>query len=135
MDDIQFKKNYSTYVDPAYATQLSQTKSVAQKTSGSENTFAQILRENIQKSDTQLTFSKHAVQRMDTRQIEVSPQLMAKMDDAVEKAGSKGVKEALILNGGTAFIVNVPSKTVVTTMSDEEMKENIFTNIDGAVIL
>lgn len=80
-------------------------------------------------------FSKHALQRMDTRQIEVSPQLMSQMSDAVEKARSKGVRDALILGGNTAFIVNVPSSTVVTTMSGGEMKENIFTNIDGAVIL
>ena len=136
MEDIQFKKNYSVLVDPGYAAQLSGTKTTvqAQKT-GSQNTFAQILQQSIQKSDAQLTFSKHAIQRMDTRQIEMTPQLMAKMDDAVTKAQSKGVKEALILNGSTAFIVNVPSKTVVTTMNGGEMKENIFTNIDGAVIL
>lgn len=137
MEDIQFKKNYSALIDPAYAARLADTGRAAQKTGegGEKGTFAQMLRQSIEASNAQISFSKHAIQRMDVRQIEVSPQLMAKMDDAVEKAGSKGVKEALILDGGTAFIVNVPSRTVITTMNDGEMKDNIFTNIDGAVIL
>ena len=136
MDDIQFKKNYSAFIDPAYAAQLANTDRTARKTGdGAEKgAFARILQQSIEESNAQITFSKHAIQRMDARQIEVSPQLMTKMDDAVGKAESKGVKEALILNGGTAFIVNIPSRTVVTTMNGGEMKDNIFTNIDGAVI-
>lgn len=136
MNEIQFKKNYSAWIDPAYAARYPQESgSKAQKTGSAESTFAQALRKSVEESDSRLTFSKHAVQRMDARQIEVSPRLVAQMDSAVEKARSKGVKEALILNGETAFIVHVPSKTVVTTMNGGEMKENIFTNIDGAVIL
>ena len=137
MDDIQFRKNYSALIDPAYAPKPVGTDRAVQKAGGSgeESSFAQMLRKTVEESSAQITFSKHAVQRMDARQIEVSPQLMAKMGDAVEKAESKGVREALILNGATAFIVNVPSRTVVTTMNGGEMKDNIFTNIDGAVIL
>ena len=33
-----------------------------------------------------------------------------------------------------AFIVNVPSRTVVTAMDQNESENNVFTNIDGAVI-
>ena len=143
MDDIQFKKNYSALIDPAYAAQAANASHAAQKAAGSgeKGVFAQMLRQTMEKSSArqtasaQITFSKHAIQRMGARQIEVSPQLMAKMDDAVGKAESKGVKEALILNGGTAFIVNIPSRTVVTTMNGGEMKDSVFTNIDGAVIL
>lgn len=130
-NNIQFQKNYSNLVDPIRTLQNQQPKT--QETGSSSKSFAQLLKDNI--SAGGLTFSKHALQRMDSRQIAVSPQLMSQMSDAVEKARSKGVKDALILNGGTAFIVNVPSSTVVTTMSGGEMKDNIFTNIDGAVIL
>lgn len=137
MDEIQFKHSYSALIGPAYTAQVADADHAAQKTScsGKNGSFAQMLQQSMEQSSTQITFSKHAIRRMDARQIEVSPQLMEKMDDAVGKAESKGVKEALILNGGTAFIVNVPSRTVVTTMNGGEMKENIFTNIDGAVIL
>ncbi len=141
MDEIQFKRNYSAAIGPA--AQMPEANRTARKTDKSPETgaFAQMLRKTMeadsarQADSARITFSKHAVQRMDARRIEVSPQLMAKMDDAVGKAESKGVKEALILNGGTAFIVNIPSRTVVTTMNGGEMKDSIFTNIDGAVIL
>lgn len=135
MDDIQFKKSYSAIVNPNYAvTPVKTNPQQAIKTDKSNSEFAQLLQQNIQKNQ-QLTFSKHALQRLDSRQIQVSPQLISQINNAVEKAKAKGIKDALILNGQTAFIVNVPSNTVVTTMSGQEMTGNIFTNIDGAVIL
>lgn len=135
MNDIQFKKNYSALVSPVYTPQTAAATTRTAKKTENVPTFAGMLQDAVQKSGAGLTFSKHAIQRLDARQIEVSPQLVEKMSDAVDKAGSKGVTEALILNGSTAFIVNVPNRTVVTSMNGGEMKENIFTNIDGAVIL
>ncbi len=135
MDDIQFKKNYSALVNPNYAVTPAKTNTQqTNQTDKSSSEFGQLFQQQIQKNQ-QLTFSKHALQRMDSRQIHVSPQLISQINNAVEKAKSKGIKDALILNGQTAFIVNVPSSTVVTTMSGQEMTDNIFTNIDGAVIL
>jgi flagellar operon protein len=136
MNDIQFMKNYSALISPVYSPQT-QTESAQQthkKTEGTSS-FAEMLQETVRNNSVNLTFSKHAMERLSTRQIEVSPQLMAKMSDAVDKAGSKGVTEALILNGDTAFIVNIPNRVVITSMNGSEMKENIFTKIDGAVIL
>lgn len=135
MDDIQFKKNYSSFVNPGYAVNPNQTKTQTQGTGKSgESDFGQLLRQNIQQQQ-QLVFSKHAQQRIDSRQIQISPQLINQMSSAVQRASDKGIKDALMISGQTAFIVNVPSRTVVTTMSGQEMTENIFTNIDGAVIL
>jgi flagellar operon protein len=134
MENIQFQKNYSALIDPIQTLNTEQPKQQTAQTGQTTASFAQILRDTVS-SGSGLTFSKHALQRMDSRQIEVSPQLLSQMSDAVEKARDKGVKDALIFNGSTAFIVNVPSSTVVTTMNGGEMKDNIFTNIDGAVIL
>jgi flagellar operon protein len=134
MENIQFQKNYSALIDPIPALKTEQPKQQTAQTGQTTASFAQILRDTVS-SGNNLTFSKHALQRMDSRQIEVSPQLLSQMSDAVEKARDKGVKDALIFNGSTAFIVNIPSATVVTTMNGGEMKDNIFTNIDGAVIL
>ena len=53
----------------------------------------------------------------------------------MEKAQEKGATNILALDRSLAFIINVPTSKVITTMNQEEMKENIFTNIDGAVIL
>jgi len=135
MDDIQFKKSYSALVNPNYA--VTPVKNNSQQTKEKNNCsseFGQLLQQSIDKNQ-QLTFSKHALQRMDSRQIEVSPQLVSQISNAVEKAKSRGIKDALILNGQTAFIVNVPSGTVITTLSGQEMTNNVFTNIDGAVIV
>ena len=135
MDDIQFKKSYSALVNPNYAvTPAKNNSQQTRETNKSSSEFGQLLQQSIDKNQ-QLTFSKHALQRMDSRQIEVSPQLVSQISNAVEKAKSSGIKDALILNGQTAFIVNVPSSTVVTTMSGQEMTNNVFTNIDGAVII
>jgi flagellar operon protein len=136
MNDIQFLKNYSALISPVYSpqTQSEPAQQTHTKTEGSSS-FADMLQEAVRNKTANLTFSKHAMERLSTRQIEVSPQLMAKMSDAVDKAGSKGVTDALILNGDTAFIVNVPNRVVITSMNGSKMKENIFTKIDGAVIL
>ena len=134
MENIQFQKSYSALIDPIPALKTEQPKQQTVQTEKPAASFAQILRDTVS-SGNNLTFSKHALQRMDSRQIEVSPQLLSQMSNAVEKARDKGVRDALIFNGSTAFIVNIPSSTVVTTMNGGEMKDNIFTNIDGAVIL
>ncbi|MVB09740.1 putative flagellar [Caprobacter fermentans] len=133
MNDIQFRKNYSAWIGPAYPVQPeSRNPKTRQTDSAGKGSFSEILQTVRQGG---LTFSKHALQRMDERQIEVSPELMARMSGAAEKAKAKGVRDALMMSGDTAFIVNIPSSTVVTMMNGGEMKENIFTNIDGAVIL
>lgn len=135
MNDIQFKQNYSALISPVYTPQTGVGTTQAAKKTKSTSSFAGMLQDAARKTGADLTFSKHAIERLGARQIEISPQLVEKMSDAVDKAESKGVTEALILNGSTAFIVNVPNRTVITSMNDGEMKENIFTNIDGAVIL
>ena len=52
-----------------------------------------------------------------------------------QQAKEKGINESLVLVDSLAFIVNVPSRTVVTAMDQTETKSNVFTNIDGAVIM
>ena len=82
-----------------------------------------------------VNFSKHALARAEERGIELTPALMGKLADSVEKAQEKGAKNILAFSDSQAFIVNIPYGRVITAMSGDEMKENIFTNIDGAVLL
>lgn len=100
-----------------------------------EGDFKQLFEQELLKNSANLSFSKHAVQRINERQIDVTPQLLNQVSNAVERAEAKGIKDALILNGQTAFIVNVPSRTVVTTMNGQDMNNNVITNIDGTVLL
>lgn len=110
-----------------------------------QGSFGQMLQQMQQQSQAQQTagtgpqqainFSKHAISRAEERGIELTPALMEQLAGSVEKAQEKGAKNILAFNANQAFIINVPYGRVITTMSQDEMKENIFTNIDGAVLL
>lgn len=98
------------------------------------SSFNDVLHSRIGDND-KLQFSRHAAERVSQRGIEMSDSFISDLQAAVEKARSKGAKDVVIISQRGAFIVNVPNNTVVTTMSENEMKENIFTNIDSAVLL
>lgn len=106
---------------------------------GAKNTsavdFGEMLGKELQKNEEQLKFSKHAQNRISQRSIDISPELMEQVTNAVNNAQEKGITDALILGSNNAFIVNVPTRTVITTMNSNEMKQNIITNIDGTVII
>ena len=82
-----------------------------------------------------INFSKHALARAEERGIELTPTLMDKLAGSVERAQVKGANTILAFDESSAFIINIPYGRVITTISQEEMKENVFTNIDGAVLL
>ena len=82
-----------------------------------------------------LKFSKHANARINSRQINISEEQMKRLQDGANKAGQKGIKESLVLVDSLAFIVNTKQNTVITAMDQQEANENIYTNIDGAVII
>ena len=60
---------------------------------------------------------------------------MTRLNDATQKASAKGIKESLVILDSLAFIVNIPNNTVVTALDQTESEDNVFTNIDGAVIV
>jgi len=90
---------------------------------------------NLNQVSQGLKFSAHATQRLRERQISFDPETLAKMNDALNKAESKGVQDTLILTDKAALIVSVPNRTVVTAMDKNNLNGNVFTNIDGAVII
>ena len=82
----------------------------------------------------ELKFSKHASERLLSRSIELSDDQLKRLNDGAVKAGQKGIRDSLVIVDELAFIVNVPNQTVVTAMDSTATDENIFTNINGAVI-
>lgn len=84
---------------------------------------------------TQVKFSNHAEQRLQQRGINVDGQMIQKLQGAIDQAAQKGAKDSLVLVNNIAMIVNIPSRTVVTAMTDQAMHSNIFTKIDSAVII
>lgn len=80
-------------------------------------------------------FSKHANQRLEERDINLSDEQLNRLEEGTQKAISKGIKESLVLVDNLAFIVNTTNKTVVTAMDSQSNEENVYTNIDGAVVI
>lgn len=83
---------------------------------------------------SQVKFSKHAAIRLNDRNIELSDNQIDRLNAGTQKANEKGINESLVLVDQLAFIVNVKNNTVITAMDQTESDENVFTNIDGAVI-
>ena len=118
--------------------QVEQVQPVRRRDAGSQ--FGSMLQREIasasqERESFSVAFSKHARARAEERGIEVTDTLMDQLADSVERASAKGATNILAFDATRAFIINVPHGRVITTMSQEEMEENIFTNIDGAVII
>ncbi len=82
-----------------------------------------------------IKFSGHAQTRLASRQITLSDSDVARLGQAMTKAATKGAKDSLVLMDRTAFVVSVANRTVITAVASDALKENIFTNIDSAMIL
>lgn len=98
--------------------------------------FREILRQRSEEAQEpgNLRFSKHALNRLNDRNIELDTLQLERLKAGAEKAGEKGIRDSLVIVDQLAFIVNVPNRTVVTAMDSTATDENIFTNINGAVI-
>jgi flagellar operon protein len=81
-----------------------------------------------------LQFSRHALARVQRRGIELDAGTLQRLSEGVGRAAGKGSRDSLVLVDGTAFVVSVSNRTVITAVGSEHMKDNVFTNIDSAVI-
>ena len=97
-----------------------------------QKSIAEIVDETAQSG---VKFSKHADMRLKQRDITLTDEQLSRLNVEKKKAGLKGIKESLVIMDDLAFIVNTQNNTVVTAMDKNNNEENIFTNIDGAVII
>lgn len=97
-----------------------------------EVSFADILKQ--QTAAKTLKFSAHAEQRMRDRNIRLSDFELSRLQDAVDRAKAKGARESLVMMENAAFVVSVRNQTVITAVDRDNMRQNVFTNIDSAVI-
>ena len=96
--------------------------------------FSEILNsKQITDEASELKFSKHANERLASRNIDLTDEQLERLEIGAKKAGEKGINESLVMVDNLAFIVNVKNNTVITAVNDGEDK--VFTNIDGAVIM
>ncbi|HZK27309.1 MAG TPA: TIGR02530 family flagellar biosynthesis protein [Thermoclostridium sp.] len=96
----------------------------------STSSFEDILNKKL---NNDVKISKHAQMRMQARNVNLSEQQQLKLSQAVDKANAKGVNDTLVVMDKMAFVVNVKNRTVITALNSGDMKDNVFTNIDGAV--
>lgn len=82
-----------------------------------------------------LKFSAHAMQRLQSRNISLSSEDVAKMNTMADKAAAKGAKNSLFIMRDVAMVVSIKNRTVITAVDSDSMKENVFTNIDSAAII
>ncbi|MDP5273445.1 TIGR02530 family flagellar biosynthesis protein [Chengkuizengella axinellae] len=92
-------------------------------------TFEKILQ------DEMLNISHHAELRLKQRGIQLQPDQIHKLNQAIDRASAKGAQDSLILLNDTAFIVNIKNRTVVTAIDSKSMNDHVFTNIDSALFL
>lgn len=97
--------------------------------------FAAALQQELTRSGQAVQFSKHAMDRAEERGIEITPVLMDQIQGSVVRAQAKGATNILAMDTEKAFIINVPHGRVITAITQDEMKDSVFTNIDGAVFL
>lgn len=110
----------------------SSTAATSAQSSGSS--FQELLEKNIQQNEG-VEFSKHAASRVAQRNIELTNNNLARLNQGVKIAQEKGLDAALILIDRTAFIVSAQNNKVITTVSENDLTGNVFTNIDGTVII
>lgn len=102
------------------------------------NGFGALLQAQLEQKNEQsqeVTFSKHARSRAEERGIEITQGLIDQLKGGMIRAQAKGATNILAMDSEKAFIINVPNAKVITAITQEEMGESVFTNIDGAVFL
>lgn len=126
----RLQKNY-TSID-SMRNQLLQNSPKTDDSKKPELSFQDILSSKEEQTVDNLKFSKHANERLATRNINLSAEQIERLENGTTKAREKGIRESLVMVDDLAFIVNVKNNTVITAVGDKT--DSIFTNIDGAVI-
>lgn len=95
--------------------------------------FADVLAQSAGATEP-LRFSRHALERLQRRGIDVGSPTLQRLAGEVARAAGKGSRDSVVFVDGTAFVVSVKNNTVITAVGSEHMREQVFTNIDSAVI-
>lgn len=97
--------------------------------------FKDLLLKKLDKSEQPLKFSKHALERMERREIKFTDEQLKKINDFIDKAAQKGAKESVFVMDGQAMVISIDNRTVITCMDTQDAQENIFTNVDSVAFL
>ena len=129
MDQLRFNR-YSPVVTGT--PQISGSSRPAAQENGGAPSFQEILEKRLQ---SEVTFSKHAQSRVEQRKMQLTPSNLQRLQEGVRRAREKGLDDTLILVDSAAFLVSARNSRVITALGGDDLKGNIFTNIDGTVII
>ena len=124
-------------IDRISQIQRQQQLESTQRRTARDSGFSAMLQQELDKSakEPEVAFSKHAISRAEERGIEITPSLIDQLKGSMIRAQAKGATNILAMDSEKAFIINVPNSKVITAITQDEMKDSVFTNIDGAVFL
>lgn len=131
MNDINFLRNISNINKNLDVNSVKNSQSKNQDLRSDKSTSFEDL---LNKKLGQLEFSKHATKRISEREIKLDADTGIKLNEALDQAKTKGLRNVLVMIENSAFILDTASNKVVTAVGKDDLRENIFTNIDGAVI-
>lgn len=117
---------------PIQPIQTNKTSASKARPATGKTSFENVLE---QKMASELRFSRHAQERLQSRNISLSSEDMTRLNQAVSQAREKGARDSLILMNNLALVVSVKNNTVVTAVDENSLRDNVFTNIDSAVIV
>ncbi len=80
-------------------------------------------------------FSKHAEDRLQRDGIQLTDAEKERLDNGMDKAAAKGARSSVLIMDDKVFIANVREKMVITSMTRDRLRDNVFTQIDSAVLL
>lgn len=95
--------------------------------------FKSVLEDKLKKES--FIISNHAALRLQDRNISLNESDMKKINDGINKAQEKGCKDCLILYKDVAMVASIKNRTIITAVDKESSRGNVFTNIDGVVLL
>lgn len=104
------------------------------QTPSAQSDFKEVLQQQLI-NEKVIKFSGHCVKRMEQSNINFSAGQMEKLTSAVNRAELKGARESLVIMDNLALVISIKNRTVITAVDSQRMKENVFTNIDSAVII
>ncbi len=139
---MEIKGNVYSSIEQVTGQYLNQRTKESTSTAQTQQnvSFEDMLRQRWQSADSMVTdgslkFSKHAGERLKQRNIILSDEQMKRLESGAQKANEKGIRESLVIMDSLSFIVNTKSNTVITAMEQSNDADNVYTNIDGAVII
>ena len=124
--------NINNKVQPVHPQKNQKIKNPQRNQQNPGQSFQGVLEKTLQ---SEVKFSKHANKRINQRNVNVSPKDLQRIESGIDRASKKGIKETLILMDNRAFIASVDNRTIITASTKDELKDAVFTNIDGAVIV